>query len=323
MRTDGSPRAAGTWWVTKSTHGAAQPPTTTTTGHDAEIPLLAREGLFPPWLRWGFTTRHGGASTGAYSSLNLGWDVGDDRRHVRENHRRLGAALGYDPRMLATVHQVHGRHVHVVRTPDEARALRGRHGDGIVLAPRLRRADAREPRSGAVRDEPATDRRTLAALVRVADCCPVIVGALEHPVAAVLHCGWRSTVRGLIAEGIATIARVARDPRPALAAAIGPCIGPAAFEVGEDVALEFTRRVGPEVVLRGPGWRRPHVDLQAAIRCLLVRAGVSERRVFVVRRCSFGEPADFFSFRRDGHDGGRQAGVIRLSFASATAHAGR
>jgi hypothetical protein len=267
--------------------------------HD-RIPLLTRSGLFPAWLRWGFTTRHGGVSTGPFASLNFGWDVGDDRSAVRENHRRLAATLGYDPDMLATVYQVHGRRVHVVRTPEEGRALRGRHADGIVLAP------------GTKSRQPTANSRPLAALVRVADCCPVVVASLAHPVAAVLHCGWRSQIAGLVAEGVATIARVVRQERPALAAAIGPCIGPLAYEVGEEVAGPFAERVSRDVVLRRPGWPRPHVDLQASARLLLVRAGIPESRIVVFRRCTFREPDDFHSFRREGHDCGRQVGVISV-----------
>ena len=40
------------------------------------------------------STRHGGVSTGAYASLNVGDHVGDDHEAVLENRRRLCAALG-------------------------------------------------------------------------------------------------------------------------------------------------------------------------------------------------------------------------------------
>ena len=90
--------------------------------------LLHVAGLFPPWVRWGFTTRRGGASDGPYDSLSLGWDVGDDPDRVRENHHRLADALGYDPETVATVRQLHGRRVHVVRRVADGRPLRGKAG---------------------------------------------------------------------------------------------------------------------------------------------------------------------------------------------------
>lgn len=263
-----------------------------------DLPVLTCKGQFPPWLRWGFTTRRGGVSAGPYESLNLGWDVGDDPAHVRENHARLGQALGYDPERLGTVRQAHGCKVVLARNQEQARALRGTRADGIVLAPRD--------------DVPRDPTGGLAALVSVADCCPVVVASLERPVAAVLHCGWRSTIGGLIPEGLRRVAREAGTTAAELAAAIGPCIGPDAFEVGEEVAEKFLLRVGTEVVLRRPGWPRPHIDLQRAVETLLVRHGVPAERVIRFSRCTVSEPGDFFSFRRDGHGRGRQAGVISI-----------
>ncbi|MBI5489379.1 MAG: laccase domain-containing protein [Deltaproteobacteria bacterium] len=297
------------------------------------LPLLHLDGLFPPWIRWGFTTRHGGVSTGPYQSLNLGWDVGDDPERVRENHRLLAEALAYDPETLATVRQVHGHLVHVVRRAADGRTLRGKQGDAVVLswglgvglAPSERSesrgdrglaeqgSDAPGPGPETKYQEPRTKNAPpLAALVRTADCCPVLIASLDRPAAAVLHCGWRSTVRGLVAHTVACLAQELADPRPPLAAAIGPCIGPDAFEVGEEVAAAFGQKVSLDVVLRRPGRAKPHIDLQAAVRQLLIRAGVAPARIAVFPRCTVSEPDDFFSFRRDGHDAGRQAGVVSL-----------
>ena len=44
-----------------------------------------------------FSTRFGGVSEGALSSLNLGTHRGDKPENVRENYRILGAAAGFSP----------------------------------------------------------------------------------------------------------------------------------------------------------------------------------------------------------------------------------
>ena len=44
----------------------------------------------------GFSTRKGGVSQGMWESLNLGPSRGDDPDHVRENYRRVFAAIGAD-----------------------------------------------------------------------------------------------------------------------------------------------------------------------------------------------------------------------------------
>ncbi len=48
-------------------------------------------------VRHGFSTRMGGVSRGDLSELNLGFTRGDDPEKVRENFRRIGASMGFEP----------------------------------------------------------------------------------------------------------------------------------------------------------------------------------------------------------------------------------
>ncbi|MBO7711777.1 MAG: laccase domain-containing protein, partial [Lachnospiraceae bacterium] len=52
------------------------------------------------WLIHGFSTRLGGVSGGEIGSMNLSFTRGDREENVRENYRRLGEAVGFDPRRL-------------------------------------------------------------------------------------------------------------------------------------------------------------------------------------------------------------------------------
>ena len=45
----------------------------------------------------GFSTRLGGVSQGIYSSMNLSFSRGDREENVRENFRRVAAAIGFKP----------------------------------------------------------------------------------------------------------------------------------------------------------------------------------------------------------------------------------
>src|SRR2546421_567867 len=66
-----------------------------------------------PGLRHGVTQRQGGVSVGGWASLNLGRSTGDDPDAVRENGRRVAAAIGATAR-IAFPSQVHGRAVVVL-----------------------------------------------------------------------------------------------------------------------------------------------------------------------------------------------------------------
>ena len=54
-----------------------------------------------------FSTRFGGVSEGALSSLNLGTHRGDKPENVRENYRILGAAAGFSPEETVFTRQEH------------------------------------------------------------------------------------------------------------------------------------------------------------------------------------------------------------------------
>jgi hypothetical protein len=256
------------------------------------FPLLRVAG-FPPHVDAAFTTRLGGASTGPHASLNLGLDTGDDPSVVEENYRRIAAALEYPCDHLAFAFQVHGRRVLVARSPEDARGARAEEADGIVLAP------------------PADSSTSLAALVRVADCCPVLIASTRIRAAAVLHCGWRSTVADLPAAGVAALLAAANHGPDDLCAAVGPCIGPEAFEVSGEVASRF-EAVHPDIVVRRASWPRPHVDLPGAVALLLERAGIHRRRIARSSLCTVERPDLLFSYRRDGERSGRQAGIVVL-----------
>lgn len=54
-----------------------------------------------------FSTRFGGVSEGALSSLNLGTHRGDRPENVRENYRILGTAVGFSPEETIFTRQEH------------------------------------------------------------------------------------------------------------------------------------------------------------------------------------------------------------------------
>jgi purine-nucleoside/S-methyl-5'-thioadenosine phosphorylase / adenosine deaminase len=128
---------------------------------------------------------------------------------LKESHVPLARAVGIDPELIVSGHQVHGAEL----------ALHDR------------------PTSGT----PAVDGHVLrtagpVALVYTADCLPV---ALSGPGgAAMLHCGWRGLAAGIVARGATAVG--------ATHAAIGPGIGPCCYEVGDEVRASF-ERLGPGI----------------------------------------------------------------------------
>jgi polyphenol oxidase len=222
-----------------------------------------------------FTTRAGGASAAPFDSLNLGLLTGDDAAAVRENRRRLTAALDRDPDGVLFGHQVH-----------EARVTSSHRAP----APNPWLADV----APAPADGQATSESRLTPLVQVADCLPVAVAGPGG--VAMLHCGWRGLAGGIVAQGVSRA--------NAEAAAIGPGIGPCCYEVGDEVLAEF-EPLGAGVA------DGPMLDLPEVARRLLAGAGID--RVESSGLCTSCEAELFFSHRRDGERTGRQAGLVWMA----------
>jgi len=246
-----------------------------------------------------FSTRIGGSSPTPFDSLNLGnpngCDVRDDYDRVWEHYRLLQAAAGCAGRELCHVHQVHGRVV--MRVRDGEPIDTSAKGDAIV----------------------GSDRRRVLS-VRVADCVPVLLATEDGSTVAAVHAGWRGVVAGILpaALGAMTAGRKnlvptagpARFSGQGVLAAVGPCIGADAFEVGPEVLEEFTATFGPDAPVK----RRPDgkgtVDLREAVRRQLLMAGVPASDIDTTDRCTWRDADEFFSHRRDRGVTGRMAAII-------------
>lgn len=216
------------------------------------------------------TTRRGGVSAGRYAECNLGMHVGDDPDRVARNRRAVVAATGQDG--IQWLDQV--------------------HGTAIVRVDRVGRALAA--------DAAWTRRPGIALAVAVADCVPAVVCDTAGTVAAVVHCGWRGAVAGIVEAAVGRL-RVAPQ---ALQVWLGPAICGSCYEVRRDV---YDRAGGGPTFqpVRAGAWS---FDLPEYVARRFEALGVREVvRSGLCTRCD----DRFFSHRRDGVTG-RSAAVVWL-----------
>jgi len=237
--------------------------------------LALIEWAAPGPYRVAFSTRIGGVSEGAFSSLNLGILTEDDPARVVENRARLCTAVGADPDGATMAWQRHGATV--------ARA----QPRGIVMP-----GTVYDHCDGLWSDEPGR-----AMLLLTADCMPIALARVdaERPAVEILHAGWRGLLAGVVAAGVRALGT------RGLRAAIGPSIGPCCYEVGAEVAAPFREAFGDDVARDGT------LDLWTSAERALRAAGVEHVERFDL--CTACEPHRFFSHRRDHGKTGRQ-GVI-------------
>lgn len=246
---------------------------------------VLRSRLIPTDLFWhGFPTRHGGVSTGLRSSLNLGFRWGDDLALVEENRRLLAVHEGYDPADLVVTKHVHGTEV-------------WRVGEPLPEPPEF---------DGLVSDVPG---KVLGAFA--ADCIPVVFADPEARICGACHAGWRGTVAGVGRNVVQRMTELGADPAR-IRVALGPSIGPCCFEVGPEVVQAFHDALGelPGLVVAGPV--KEHINLRVAMRSILEAAGVAPDHIDDTPPCTKCNPDRFFSYRRDGREGGVHMGFIGL-----------
>jgi polyphenol oxidase len=225
-----------------------------------------------------FTDRHGGVSGGPYASLNLAESGGDDRDTVARNVGLVVTAFTGTPEpALARMSQVHGADVHVV-DDDYLRAPTPIVADGLVTA------------------VPGT-----VLMVRVADCVPLLLADASRSVVGAAHAGRPGMVAGVVAN---TVARMRDLGAEQITGWVGPHVCGACYEVPSAMRDEVSAVV-PEAFAE-TSWGTPAVDIGAGVRAQLAAAQVE---VVEASRCTI-EDDDLFSYRRQGKESGRLAGLV-------------
>jgi YfiH family protein len=133
--------------------------------------------------------------------------------------------------------------------------------------------------------------------VLAADCAPVLLADAPAQVIGAIHAGWRGALAGVVEAGVAAMENLGAR-RERIAAAVGPCIGPASYEVGLEFLAAFVAADPAFERFFAPGARleKRLFDLPGFVLARLERAGVGEATW--VGRDTLAEEDRFFSNRR-------------------------
>ncbi len=234
-------------------------------------PLLVPDWPAPANIHARITTRQtAGISAAPYQHCNLGDRCGDDSIAVASNRASLKKSLDL---------------------PDEPLWLRQVHGVAVVDA------DASDRPAEPEADAAVTRSATTVLAVLTADCLPVLFCSDDGAAVAAAHAGWRGLAAGVLE---ACSASMRTDPSRILAW-LGPSIGPASYEIGEEVRQAFVD-LDPAASAAFESTRPGHwqCDLAALARQRLLSAGVSR-----ISGGGFDTRRDmrFYSYRRDPQSG--------------------
>ena len=237
----------------------------------------------------GFLGRRGGTSTGLVAGLNAGLGAGDDDAAVQAN-RRLACDAVLPGARLATVYQVHSADCVTVTEPwpEIARP----HADALV-----------------------TNQPGLLLGIVTADCAPVLLADRAAGVIGAAHAGWKGALGGVTDATIAAMEALGAN-RANIAAAVGPCIAQANYEVDQGFIDRFCADDPANARFFAAG-RAGHgqFDLEDYVAAWLETAGIGA--VERLRFDTYPDAAQFYSYRRATHLGeptcGRQISLIGLA----------
>lgn len=248
-------------------------------------------------VRHGFASRLGGVSPAPWDSLNISLSRGDEPRRVRENYRRLCAALGTDEHCIAMTRQVHSDFIRPVGRKD-------------ALQDPLDPLDA--DADGLITNEPG-----VCLTIFYADCVPVLLYDPKGKVIAAVHSGWRGTSLAIAAQAAKKMVSEYGSKPEDILAAIGPAIGPCCFETHSDVPDALRERLGDGVSpymqakQNVPG--KFSVDLKGIIRWELENAGLVPAHIDTLPLCTCCARDLYWSHRRQGGERGNHAAMLQLA----------
>lgn len=227
------------------------------------------------------TTRQGGVSPQPWDSLNLGLFSGDSSENVLNNRGLVQSAMGVPAVYLRQVHGVKGLGIDHQTPP------------------------------GLEADVAWTTHTGVACCVMAADCLPILVCHPKFKWVAAAHAGWRG-LAGLAGQGVVeTLSEGAKEQGLRTAdcmAWLGPCIGPTAFEVGEDVVQAFLTHLNSpkekkalENLFVAKGHGKYWADLAGLARWRLEAAGfeIICGNDSSLAWCTYRQETQYHSHRRD------------------------
>ncbi len=249
-------------------------------------PMLENTGI----VMHGFSTRLGGVSTGHCATMNISTTRGDDPDAIKENKRRIAAAIGVKVEDFTYTFQTHTTNVAAVEESDRGKQFM--ETDGLV-----------------------TNVPGICLVTFYADCVPLFFVDPVHRAIGLSHSGWKGTVHKM---GKVTVERMREkfgtDPSQ-VGAAIGPSICQECYEVSEDVIEQFRenfrKELWEELFYRKENGKY-QLDLWRANRAVLMEAGIAGERIAVTNVCTHCNPDILFSHRSTGTDRGNLSAFLAL-----------
>lgn len=241
-------------------------------------------------VKHGFFGRKGGVSAGLYDSLNCGYGSNDLMENVDENRGRVADFFELERKNLIGPYQIHSNVcIYIDKPPSQA------------------------PKADAY----VTDCEGIALGILTADCGPILFYDPIKKVIGAAHAGWQGAISGIIGETINIMCDIGNSEPKNIIAAIGPCIGQASYEIGQEFLERFLNETEANQIFFTPSGKNDDkyfFDIKAYCAAKLKQSSV--QNIETLPHDTRALESDFFSNRRRNSraepDYGRNISAIRL-----------
>ena len=164
----------------------------------------------------------------------------------------------------------------------------GTEGDGIIL-----------------------DQRKKIAVIKTADCVPMIFWNKKYSCAGIIHAGWRGLLKG-IEKRLLSILEKESFVTEELMFFFGPSIEKKCYEVGQELYDLFSDKSYREEVFSPKKNCSYLMDIKKGLTLSLIESGVPEKNIFDSNICTFCESQNLPSNRRSSNTRERIYNFIAL-----------
>lgn len=211
--------------------------------------------------------------------LNIGFNSNEEQDILLHNINMLATAIRTNTSNLALANQVHKTNVQIVTEggiyPETDAFVSNTLGIGLGI--------------------------------QVADCGAVLLGDSLNQVIGAAHAGWRGAVDEIVPKTINKMEELGADVSH-IKVFVSPCLSIHNFEVGEEVASQFSEQLVDRV-----NFEKPHVDLKGLIKNQLLSSGINFSNIEIDNRCTIDHEDLFYSYRRGKEKSGRMVGIVKLN----------
>lgn len=235
-----------------------------------------------------FSTRRGGVSKPPYDTLNLSFEVGDEREAIVKNRKKLAEVLGVPTDSFVTLRQMHSSQILKVNRKETTSFLSEEvigKGDALITV---------EP---------------VVLTLFYADCLPIFLVEPQRKVAGLIHAGWRGLKEQIAKKTVEEMVLEFGVSPGNLFAWLGPSIGPCCYQVSSNF-LDYFKAFPGSVKKTVDG--RVSLNLKSVGYAQLHEAGIKKENIKTEPHCTFCQKDLFFSYRRENGETGRQAAILVL-----------